>query len=81
MNGKEINGKPILDADDEELRDFVSAIKKQEIIHYKMLYRSSGKAKQGSCMFICDRLYNKAKKFIYMGINFIDYSLFNNFIV
>ena len=33
-----------------------------------MLYRSTGKAKKGSCMFIRDRLYNKAKNFLYMGI-------------
>ena len=31
-------------------------IRKTETIHYKMLYRSTGKAKKGSCMFICDRL-------------------------
>ena len=41
---------------------------KSEIIHYKMLYRSTGKAKKGSCMFICDRLYKKAINFLYMGI-------------
>lgn len=44
------------------------SIKKQETIHYKMLYRSTGKAKEGSCMFICDRLYKKAHNFLYMGI-------------
>lgn len=43
-------------------------ILKREVIHYKMLYRSTGKAKKGSCMFICDRLYKKAIKFLYMGI-------------
>ena len=43
-------------------------IKKQETIHYRMLYRSTGKAKLGSCMFICDRLYKKAHDFLYMGI-------------
>lgn len=43
-------------------------IKKVEKIHYKMLYRSTGKAKKGSCMFICDRLYKKAYNFLYMGI-------------
>ena len=41
---------------------------KRETIHYKMLYRSTGKAKKGSCMFICDRLYKKAIKFLYMGL-------------
>lgn len=43
-------------------------IKKRETIHYKMLYRSTGKAKKGSCIFICKRLYEKAKNFINMGI-------------
>ena len=43
-------------------------IRKREVVHYKMLYRSTGKAKKGSCMFIADRLYNKAKNFLYMGI-------------
>lgn len=41
---------------------------KRESIHYKMLYRSTGKAKKGSCVFICDRLYKKAINFLYMGI-------------
>lgn len=39
-----------------------------EDVHYRMLYRSTGKAKKGSCMFICDRLYDRAHKFLYMGI-------------
>ena len=43
-------------------------IKKLETIHYKMLFRSTGKAKKGSCMFIRDELYEKAKDFLYMGI-------------
>lgn len=41
---------------------------KKEVIHYKMLYRSTGKAKKGSCMFIRDKLYNKASSFLRMGI-------------
>lgn len=41
---------------------------KEEIIHYKMLYRTPGKAKKGSCMFINERLYDKARDFLYMGI-------------
>lgn len=41
---------------------------KVEKIHYRMLYRSTGKAKAGSCMFISDRLYKKAHNFLYMGI-------------
>lgn len=40
---------------------------KQEFVTYRMLFRSTGKAKQGSCMFICDRLYKKALKFLRMG--------------
>ena len=43
-------------------------ITKREYIHYKMLYRSTGKAKKGTCMFICDRLYNKAINYLRMGI-------------
>lgn len=43
-------------------------IKKTETIHYKMLFRSTGKAKKGSCMFIRDRLYNRAIDFLRMGI-------------
>lgn len=50
-------------------RDRNGNIKKRETIHYKMLFRSTGKAKKGSCMFICDKLYKKAKNFLYMGIN------------
>ena len=37
-------------------------------IHYKMLYRSAGKAKIGSCMFIREELYEIAKDYLYMGI-------------
>lgn len=49
-------------------KDKAGNIKKKEVVHYKMLYRSAGKAKQGSVMFICSRLYKKAHNFIYMGI-------------
>lgn len=48
------------------------SVKKKEVIHYKMLYRSTGKAKKGTCMFICDRLYERARKFLYMGIELSD---------
>ena len=37
-------------------------------VHYNMLYRSAGAAKNGDCIFICDRLYKKAKNFLYMGL-------------
>lgn len=43
-------------------------IRKREVVHYKMLYRSTGKAKKGSCMFIRDKLHKKAQNFLYMGI-------------
>lgn len=45
---------------------------KKEKIHYKMLYRSTGKAKKGSCMFIRDSLYEKALDYIRMGIKLPD---------
>ena len=41
---------------------------KSETIHYEMLYRTPGKAKKGTCMFVCKRLYKKAHDFLYMGI-------------
>ena len=37
-------------------------------IHYKMLYRTPGKAKKGTCMFIRDSLYDKAHEFLTMNI-------------
>lgn len=42
--------------------------RKSEKIHYVMLYRSTGKAKKGTCMFINEKLYEKARNFLYMGI-------------
>ena len=39
-----------------------------ETIHYVMLYRTPGKAKKGSCMFIRKSLYKKAHEFLTMGI-------------
>lgn len=39
-----------------------------ENIHYKMLYRTPGKAKNGNCMFISERLFDAARDFLYMGI-------------
>lgn len=44
------------------------AASRKDHIHYKMLYRSTGKAKKGSCIFLCDRLYQRAIRFLYMGI-------------
>ena len=43
-------------------------VTKTETLHYKMLYRSTGKAKKGSCMFIVDRLYKKSINYLRMGI-------------
>lgn len=40
-----------------------------EEIHYRMLYRTPGKAKVGSCMFIRDELYESALRFLRMGID------------
>lgn len=37
-------------------------------IHYKMLMRSTGKAKKGECVFIRDSLHNKAINFLTMGL-------------
>ena len=51
-----------------EMKNRNGVVKKTEVIHYKMLYRSTGKAKKGSCMFIRDELYDVAKNFLYMGI-------------
>ena len=42
-------------------------LKKVEYVDYVMLYRSTGKAKDGSCMFINKKLYKKAIDFLYMG--------------
>ena len=42
-------------------------LKFEKTVHYNMLFRSTGKAKQGNCIFICDRLYKKTKDFMYMG--------------
>ena len=47
-------------------------VRKTETIHYKMLYRSTGKAKKGSCMFICNKLYDKAIEYLRMGIKLQD---------
>lgn len=37
-------------------------------IHYKMLMRSTGKAKKGECVFIRDSLHHKAINFLTMGL-------------
>jgi len=40
----------------------------EETIHYKRLYRTPGKAKKGSCMFIRESLFEKAHDFLTMGL-------------
>ena len=37
-------------------------------IHYKMLYRTPGKAKKGTCMFVNEKIYDVVHEFLYMGI-------------
>lgn len=51
-----------------ETKNKQGVVKKMETIHYKMLFRSTGKAKKGSCVFIRDELYDAALKFLRMGI-------------
>ena len=43
-----------------------------ETIHYKMAYRTPGKAKKGSCMFIREELHDKAMRFLRMGLTLPD---------
>lgn len=43
-------------------------IKDKKLVHYKMLYRSTGKAKDGDCIFVKDDLYDKAIDFLTMGL-------------
>lgn len=50
---------------DKKGREFVS---RRNTIRYKMLYRTPGKAKKGTCMFIDERVYDKVHDFLYMGI-------------
>lgn len=53
-----------------EYRDHNKAgeVIKTETINYRMLWRTPGKAKKGSCMFIREELYEAAHNFLYMGI-------------
>lgn len=55
-------------------KDRNGKIKSEETIHYKMLYRTPGKAKAGNCMFIRDELYDKVIDFLRMGIKLPDKS-------
>lgn len=49
-------------------KDKEGNIKKRQTVYYKMLYRSSAKAKIGQVMFINEKLYNKAYDWLTMGI-------------
>lgn len=51
-----------------DVRNKKDKVIKEEFIKYKMLYRSAGKAKDGSCMFIREELYDKALNFIRMDL-------------
>lgn len=42
--------------------------KTEELIHYKMLFRTPGKAKKGTVMFIRQELFDVASDFLRMGI-------------
>lgn len=43
-------------------------VSRRNTIRYKMLYRTPGKAKKGTCMFIDERIYDRVHDFLYMGI-------------
>lgn len=43
-------------------------IKDEKRIHYKMLMRSTGKAKEGECIFVKEDLYEKAINFLTMDL-------------
>ena len=43
-------------------------IVERKLIHFKMLMRSTGKAKDGECVFIRDSLHHKAINFLTMGL-------------
>lgn len=49
-------------------KDGNEIIDKQETISYKMLYRTPGKAKKGTCMFVNADIYDEVHNFLYMGI-------------
>lgn len=53
-------------------RDGLEIRYRDETLHYKMLYRTPGKAKKGSCMFIRDELFAVAQDFLRMGITLPD---------
>ena len=48
--------------------DKEGTVVKEEPIYYKMLMRSTGKAKEGDCIFIRENLHNTALKYITMDL-------------
>ena len=44
------------------------SIKSEQTIHYKMLFRTSAKAKLGQVIFINEKLYNKAYDWLTIGL-------------
>lgn len=46
----------------------VEIVSRRNTIKYRMLYRTPGKAKKGTCMFVDERIYDKVHDFLYMGI-------------
>ncbi len=51
-----------------EKKDKQGRIVEKKKIHYKMLMRSPGKAKDGECLFIRDNLHHKAISYLTMGL-------------
>lgn len=51
-----------------EKRNKFGEVVEKKPIHYKMLMRSTGKAKDGECVFIRDDLHHKAINFLTMGL-------------
>ena len=51
-----------------EGRGKTSRIVDYDRIHYISLYRTPGKAKKGSCMFIREELYEPARNYLWMGL-------------
>lgn len=51
-----------------EKKDKQGNVIEKKKVHYKMLMRSTGKAKDGECVFIRDSLHSKAINFLTMGL-------------
>ena len=51
-----------------ETKNKDGTVKSSQKIHYKMLFRTPAKAKIGSVMFIDEKLYNRAYKWLTMGL-------------